>query len=269
MTRLSPPITTAQRRPNQALPTNHNGTAPPRPGSAHQSQWHGAPQTRPCPPITMARCLPDQALPSHHNGTAPPRPGCPQQSQRHGAAQTRLSPAITTAQRPPNPALPSNRPRPPITTAWRHPDQALPTNHSGTALPRPGSPQQSQRHSDTETTLSPAITTAQRRRDPAFPTNHNGTAPAQRRTDQALPSNHNGTAPQCSAQATPSRPILRAQRIGHKTVARERSRTLVVVCDTVPKSAANTVPPPDPPDKNKNPSLRIREKQLYVQYLFI
>ena len=76
---LSPAITTAQRHPDQALPTNHNGMAPPRPGSPHQSQ-----------------------------GTAPPRPGSPHQSQRHSATQTRLSPPITTAQRRPDQALPTN-----------------------------------------------------------------------------------------------------------------------------------------------------------------
>ena len=104
---LSPAITTAQRRPDQALPANHNGTAPPRPGSPHQSQRHGATQTRLSPPITTAQYHP---------------PGSPHQSQRHSAAQTRLSPS--TAQRHSQTRL-----SPPITTAQRH---ALPTNHNGT-----------------------------------------------------------------------------------------------------------------------------------------
>ena len=88
----------------QALPSNHKGTAPPRPGSAAQTGL--------CPPITTARRHPDQALPTNHNGTAPPRPGSPQ-SQRHSATQTKLFPAITTAR--------------------RHPDQVPPSNHNGTA----------------------------------------------------------------------------------------------------------------------------------------
>ena len=79
MTRHDMTCTTAQRHPDQALPSNHNGTTPPRPGS-----------------------------PSNHNGTAPPRPGSPQQSQRPVATQTSLSPAITTARRHPDQPLPSN-----------------------------------------------------------------------------------------------------------------------------------------------------------------
>ena len=170
-----------------------NGTAPPRPGSPHQSQRHGATQTRLCPAITTAQRHPDQALPSNHNGTAPPRPGSPQQSQRHSATQTWLSPTITTAQ--------------------RHPDQALPSNHNGTAPPRPGSPQQSQRHSASQTRLSPANTTAQPR------------------PEQVLPTNPHGTAPQSFAQATPleANPkgtAHRAQNERARSVAnaRERSR---------------------------------------------
>ena len=65
------PITTARRHPDQALPSNHNGTAPPAPGSPQKSQRHSAAQTRLSPPITTARRHPDQALPSNHNGTAP------------------------------------------------------------------------------------------------------------------------------------------------------------------------------------------------------
>ena len=245
-TRLSPPIPTPQRHPDQALPSNHNGTAPPRPGSPQQSQRHGATQTklspaisnhngtapprqgspqqsqrhsatqtRLFPAITTARRHPDKALPSNHNGTAPPRPRSPQQSQRHGATQTRLSPAIATAQRHPVQAL----------TARRHPDKALPGNHNGTAPPRPGSPQQSQRHSATQTRLSPAITTA--------------------RCHKASP------------RRPPSRRILRAQRIGHKTVVRGRARSLAA---TIPKTERTRSRPQTPQTKNKNPSLRIREK---------
>ena len=87
--------TTTLRHPHNALPTNHNGAAPPRPRSPHQSQQHSATQTRLSPAITTAQRRPDQALPSNHNGTAPPRPA--------------------------------------ITTAQRHPDQALPTSPHGTA----------------------------------------------------------------------------------------------------------------------------------------
>ena len=135
---------------------------------------------------TLRQAMLRQALPTNHNGTAPPRPGSPHQSQRHGAAQTRLSPAITTAQ--------------------RHPDQALLSNHNGTAPPRPGSPQQSQRHSATQA-ASPQQ--------------------SQRHSDTKL---RPGDPPQ-----------------GHAR-------------DIISKIGTNTVPPPEPPDKNKNPSLRIREK---------
>ena len=62
-----------------------NGTAPPSPGSPHQSQRHSASQTRLSPPITTAQRHPDQALPSNHNGTTPQRPRFPHQSQRHSA----------------------------------------------------------------------------------------------------------------------------------------------------------------------------------------
>ena len=103
--------TTTLRHPHNALPTNHNGAAPPRPRSPHQSHQHSATQTRLSPAITTAQRRPDQALPSNHNGTAPPRPSSPQQSQRHSTAQT--------------------------------------SNHNGTAPPRPGSPHQSPRHSAT------------------------------------------------------------------------------------------------------------------------
>ena len=142
-----PRITTARRHPDQALPSNHNGTAPPRPSSPHS------------PAITTAQRHPDQALPSNHSGTAPPRPGSPQQSQRHtrpgspqqsqrhSATHTTLSPRITMAQRHPHHALP------PITTAQRHSDHTLFTNHHGTAPPRPRSPHQSLWHNNTHTTL--------------------------------------------------------------------------------------------------------------------
>ena len=187
--------TTALRHLDQALPINHNGTAPPRPGSPHQSPRHNTTQTRLSPAITTAQRHPDQAPPSNHNGTAPPRPGSPQQSQRHSATQTRLSPAITTAQ--------------------RHPDQAPPSNHNGTAPPRPGSPQQSQRHSATQTRLSPPITTAQRHK---------------------------------ASPRRPSRPILRAQRIGHKTNARGRARTWAI---SFPKSERTRSRPQTPQTKTR------------------
>ena len=122
-----------------------------------------------------------------------------------------------------------------------------PINHNGTAPPRPGSPHQSQRHGATQTRLSPPITTAQRRPGQALPTNHNGTTP--HRPGPPHDHNHNGTAPH--------RPGPPHQSPAH---VRGRARSRAVVCDTVPKIEVNTVLPPDPPDKNKNPSLRIREK---------
>ena len=160
-----------------------------------------------------------------------------------------LSPAITTS-------ATQTRLSPPITTAQRHPDQALPTNHNGTALPRPGPPHQAQRHSATQTRPSPPITTAQRCPDQALPTNHNGTAPPR-----------HGTATHSSTQATPieANPKGTAHRAHRESArscahARDCARTCANVSERNPKIRTNTVPPPDPPDKNKNPSLRIREK---------
>ena len=143
--------------------------------------------------------------------------------------------------------------------ARRHPDQALPTNHNGAAPPRPGSPQQSQRHSAAQTS------------------NHNGTAPprpgspqqsqrhsaTQTRLSPPVPTAQRHKAP---PRRPPSRPILRAQRLGHKTNARERARTLANPRARNPKIGTNTVPPPDPPDKNKNPSLRIREQEPFATH---
>ena len=194
MTKLSPRITTVQRRTDQALPTNHNGAAPPKPRSPQQSQQRVATQTKLSPAITTAQRpqtqlfpasttpqrRPHQALPTNHNGTAPPRPGSPQQSQR------------------------------------RHPDHPLPSNHNGTAPPRPGSPQQSQRHRATQTRLSPAITTARRHT--------------------------------ASPRRPPSRRILRVQRIGHKTVVRGRARTLAA---TIPKSERTRSRPQTPQTKTR------------------
>ena len=209
--------TTTLRHPHNALPTNHNGAAPPRPRSPHQSQQHSATQTRLSPAITTARRHPhhtlpaittaprhpDQAPPSNHNGTAPPRPSSPQQSQRHSTAQT----SNHNGTAPPRPGSPSN--------------------HNGTAPPRPGSPQQSQRHGATQTRLSPAITTA--RRHP----------------DQALPSNHNGTAPQSFAQATP----LEANPKGTAHRAQNgRARTLAAA---IPKSERTRSRPQTPQTKTR------------------
>ena len=48
------------------------------------------------------------------------------------------------------------------------------------------------------------------------------------------------------------RPILRAQRIGHIANVRRRARSCANVRDIISKVGTNTVPPPDPPVKNKN-----------------
>ena len=95
---------------------------------------------------------------------------------------------------------------------------------NGTAPPRPGSPQQSQRHSATQTRLSPAITTAQRHK--------------------------------ASPRRPPSRPILRAQRIGHKTNVRGRSRSFAVVRGRSRPQSRNRNehgPAPRPPRQKQEP----------------
>ena len=189
----SPPITTAQRHPDHALPSKHNGTVPPRPRIT---------QTTLSPLNTTARCHPDHALPTNHNGAATPTPRSPHQTQRHNDTHTMLSLPITTAQRYPDHALPTKhngtatpRSRSPhqTQTAQRHPHHALPANHQGTASPRPRSPRESQWHSASDTTRPAPIPTAQRHKAPP--------------------------------RQPPSRPILTAKRIGHIAVVREPART--------------------------------------------
>ena len=211
-----------------------NGIAPPRPGSPHQSPWHSATHTMLSPAITMARRHPDEALPSNHSAT-----------------HTILSPAITTARRHPNPALPSN--------------------HNGTAPPTPGSAHQSQRHGATQTRPSPAITTAQRHRDHALPSNHNGTTPQRPRFPHQSQRHSAGTAPHrpgspqqsqrhSATKLRPGDPLDANPKGAAHRAQNGHSQTCTVMRGHNPKIQTNTVPPPDPPDKNKNPSLRIREK---------
>ena len=67
-------------------------------------------------------------------------------------------------------------------------------------------------------------------------------------------------------------PILMAQRrdsatkqprqANPKGTAHRAHRGRARTRDTISKIGTNTVPPPDPPDKNMNPSLRIPEKTL-------
>ena len=184
------------------------------------SHRHNATHRTPSPLIPTAQRYPDDALPANPNGTAPPRPRSPRQSQRHSATQTTLSLPIPTAQ--------------------RYPYQALPTNHNGTALPTPRSPCQSQRHTASDATRPPAIPTAQRIGHDTPTTNPHGTATQS--YAQATP-----------VQANPKGTAHRAQN--------ERARSCANARDIIFKMETNTVPPPDPPVKNKNLSLRIRDKR--------
>ena len=85
-----------------------------------------------------------------------------------------------------------------------------PTNHHDTAPPRPRSPHQSPRHSDTHTMPSPPITTAQRHPDHTLPTNHPGTATPTPCPPHQSP-RHNAT------QTTLSPPITMAQHSATQT----------------------------------------------------
>ena len=93
------PITTAQRHPQDGLPTNHNGTALPTQRPSHTSQRYSVTYPTPSPPIPMAQRHPHDALSTNPNGTALPIPPPPRKSQRHSATHRTPSPPIPTPQR--------------------------------------------------------------------------------------------------------------------------------------------------------------------------
>ena len=170
-------------------------------------------------------------------GTTPPTTQPPHQSKRHSATHTTRSPPLTTGQRYPHDTSPSN----PHSTATRR--QAIRTAQRHKTHPTPSATHQSLWHSDTR--LSPD--------DPA-------TRQSERQSAQHTP--RPSPIPTAQRHKFPprrprSRSILRAQRIGHTATVRVRSAT---VNKHIPKTETNTVQPPRPPLKNKNPSLRIREK---------
>ena len=170
-----------QRHPDDALVTNPDDTAPPRPRAGQQSPRHSATQTTPWSPIPMTQWHPDDAVAT--NDAAPPRPRPGQQSPRHGATERTRCPAISMAQlaharRPPwHSATHATRPPPIPCMAHRHP--ATPTRHAQ---------QQSPWHSGTHAARPPAIPMAQRhtRHTRDTPNAHRHSLPlrssAQRRT---------------------------------------------------------------------------------------
>ena len=79
-------IPMTRRHPHDALLTNPNDTAPPRPCPGQQSPMT---RTTPWSAIPMTRRRPHDALLTNPNDTAPPRPRPGPQSPRHGDAQTR------------------------------------------------------------------------------------------------------------------------------------------------------------------------------------
>ena len=93
-----------RRHPDEALVSNPNDTAPPRPRPAHQSYT----QTTPWSAIRKTRRHPHDALLTNPNDTAPPRPRPGQQSPKHGATERTRCPAIPMAQRHPRDTRTSN-----------------------------------------------------------------------------------------------------------------------------------------------------------------
>ena len=75
------PVPMTRRRPDDALVSNPNDTAPPRRRAGQESQSQGAAQTTRWSAIPMTRRRPDDGLVSNLNDTAPRRRRPGQQSQ--------------------------------------------------------------------------------------------------------------------------------------------------------------------------------------------
>ena len=97
-----------RRHPDDALVSNPDDTAVPRPRPGQQSQGHGATQTTPWSAIPKTRRHPDHALLTNPNDTAPPRRRPGQQPLRHGAAQSTPCSPNPMTRRHPDHALVSN-----------------------------------------------------------------------------------------------------------------------------------------------------------------
>ena len=131
------PIPVTERHPDDALLSNPNDTAPPRPCPGQQSPRHGATQSTPCSPILMTGRHREDSPPSNPHGTATPTRDAQQQSPWHSDTHATRPAAIFMAQRHPRDTPSSNphgtAPHAPHARRARRPSSQPDTAFHGTA----------------------------------------------------------------------------------------------------------------------------------------